>query len=109
MDTPTHMTTQFRKCKFDKAGDEHYPYLPPKSRFGKDVQAPEPPDVENTLLKLDIKYLQYVVGSLLFYGQDSDATILKGLNFHSHQQAKPTTTTFNRVQYLLHYLRTHPS
>ena len=67
IDMPTYMPTQLRKYDFNATGDEYCPYLPPKPQFGKKAQAPETPDTGNPLLKLDIKYVQRVVGSLLFY------------------------------------------
>ena len=102
------MPTQFRKYNFNETGDKHCLYLPPKPKFGKEAYAPEPLDIENPLLKPNMKYIQRVVGSLLFYGRVSDATILKVINFLSQQQSKPTTITINRVNHLLCYLCTHP-
>ena len=64
---PTCMTIHFIKYDFNEIRDKHYPYLPPKQRFDKEAQAPDPLDTGNPLLKSDMKYVQLVVGSLLFY------------------------------------------
>ena len=44
IDMPTYMPTQFRKYDFSETGYKHCMYLPPKPRFGKDVQVPKPQD-----------------------------------------------------------------
>ena len=82
---PTYMPTHFKKCDFNEMGDKHCSYLLPKPRCGKEAHTLEPPDTRNPPLKPEIKYFQRVVGSLLFYGQVSDATILKYLNSLSQQ------------------------
>ena len=74
------MPIQPRKYNFGNPCEEHCPYLLSKPRFGKNTQAPKPPDLGNHLLKPDIKHVQHIVGFLLFYGRVSEATIIKAFN-----------------------------
>ena len=104
IDMPAYMPTQFRKYDFSETWEKRCLYLSPKQRFGKEAQAPDPPDMGDPLLKLDMKYVQRMVGLLLFYGRVPDDTIPKALNSLSQQQSNSTITTTSRVKYLLCYL-----
>ena len=82
------MPTKLRKYDFNDTCEEHLFYLPPKIRYDKDAQAPEPPDSGNLLPKPDMKYVQCLVSSLLFYGRVTYATIIKALNILSQTTIK---------------------
>ena len=55
------------------------------------------------------KFIQKVVGSLLYYARAVDMTILHALSEIASQQAKPTVRTMERVDQLLDYMHTHPN
>ena len=55
------------------------------------------------------KFIQKVVGSLLYYAHAVDMTILHTLIKIASQQANPTTHTMERVEQLLDYMHTHPN
>ena len=58
--------------------------------------------------KMRKKFVQQVVGSLLYYARAVDMTILHALSEIASQQAKPTKRTMARVKQLLDYMHTHP-
>ena len=53
------------------------------------------------------KYIQQVVGSLLYYARALDNTILPALNDISTQQSKPTENTLKKCKRLLDYVSTY--
>jgi hypothetical protein len=53
------------------------------------------------------KYIQQVVGSLLYYARALDNTILPALNDISTQQSKPTQNTLKKCKRLLDYVSTY--
>jgi hypothetical protein len=59
-------------------------------------------------LKEEKKFIQQVVGNLLFYGRAVDATILVALSSLASAQATPTKDTMQRTCHLLNYVATHP-
>ena len=62
------------------------PYLPPKQ----------------------IKYIQRVVGTFLYYARALDSTMLTSLNDIGSQQALPTTNVSEKAQQLMDYANTYP-
>ena len=54
------------------------------------------------------RYLQSIVGTLLYYGRTVDYTILPVLNVISREQSKLTTKTLERARRLLDYVATYP-
>ena len=58
--------------------------------YGKKTQFAKPPDDSLHLDKKGIKYVQGVVGSLLYYGRGTDSAMLATLNELSRQHSKPT-------------------
>jgi hypothetical protein len=59
--------------------------------------------------KEKIKYVQSVVGSLLYYARAIDMSILPALNEIAARQTQPTQNTLNKCQILLDYAATHPN
>ena len=57
--------------------------------------------------KQKIRYVQSVVGSLLYYARAIDSTILPALNDISKTQANPTQHTLDQCQRLLDYVNTY--
>ena len=54
------------------------------------------------------KYVQSVVGALLYYARAIDASILPALSSISTQQANPTEQVLKKVKRLLDYVSTYP-
>ena len=57
----------------------------------------------------EIKHVQRVVGSFLYYGRVVDNTILPALHKTSAFQSRPTESTNEKIYMLLHYLATYPN
>ncbi len=54
------------------------------------------------------KYIQQVLGTLLYYGRAVDSTILVALSTIASAQATPTSDTMRKTKQLLDYVATHP-
>ena len=54
------------------------------------------------------KYIQQVIGVLLYYGQAVDSTILVALSSLASAQAAPTEYTMELIKWLLDYVATNP-
>jgi hypothetical protein len=67
------------------------------------------PDQSKFLDKKGIKFVQSVVGSLLYYARAIDSTMLPALNDIASQQAQPTQRTYDKCLRLLDYAATYPS
>ena len=80
-------------------------YTPPK--YGQKIQLA---DLNSTisLTPNEIKELQRVVGSFLFYGRVCDYTILHALNALATAQSKGTKKTKEAMLHFLNYCATHP-
>ncbi len=80
------------------------PYQPEPKIFGTEAQAPLPPD---TLPKLDskgIKHVQKIVGSILYYAQAVDMTVLTVLSCIAVAQMNAMDKTMARCTQLLDFL-----
>jgi len=66
------------------------------------------PDTSPLLPTTEIKNIQSINGSFLYYARALDSTMLVGLNEISRQQAKPTQTTKKKCQQLMDYAATYP-
>ena len=60
-------------------------------------------------MKKLIKYVQQVLGALLYYARAIDCTMLVTLSKLSHMQSKPTQLTLQLIQHLLDYCATNPT
>ena len=61
------------------------------------------PDKSPTLVPKEIKYIQLVVGTFMYYTQALDGIMLPAINDISSQQAPPTANTMNKSKKLLDY------
>ena len=87
---------------------QHCPYSPNPIKYGAKIQEPLPTDDSPLLGPKDIKYIQQVVGSFLYYARAVDPTILMALSSIAADQAAPTENTMKRVRQFLDYMWTHP-
>jgi hypothetical protein len=76
------------------------------SNYGAKVQYSTADDDSPPLDKKDTKYIQAVVGTLLYYGWAVDSTILTSLSAVATKQAKPTQKTMEIIKQLLDYCAT---
>ncbi len=87
---------------------QHCPYTPVPKQYGAEAQAPLPADISPKLSNDKIKEIQCVVGSILYYVQAVDITVLMALSSIASEQTRGTTNTMAKAKQLLDYLATHP-
>jgi hypothetical protein len=87
---------------------QHCPYSPAPKQYGAKAQAPLPVDISPKLSPEEIKEIQRVVGSILYYARAVDITVLMALSSIAIEQTKGTTSTMGKAKQLLDYLATHP-
>lgn len=67
------------------------------------------PENSPLLTAKDIKRLQSIIGSLLYYARAVDPTILHAVNHAASLQSHPTAAVFDRAKRILQYLKMHPN
>jgi hypothetical protein len=82
-------------------------YLPPA--YGIKVQKVDEIDVSDVLNKDEIKLLQEIIGTLLFYARAVDYTMLTAVNHVSSLQSKPTKDVLKRAIRILQYAASYPN
>ena len=107
---PKYIKSLLTKLQFSP---QKYPQYSPHHHdpviFGKKgtQQMAQQQTTEPSLPKEKIKYVQSVVGSLLYYARAIDNTILPALNDISKNQANPTQHTLDQCQRVLDYVNTY--
>jgi hypothetical protein len=66
------------------------PYSPEPKRFGTEAQAPLPADTTPKLDAKGIKRVQQIVGSILYYAQAVNMSVLMALSSIAMEQSKAT-------------------
>ncbi len=87
---------------------QHCPYSPSPKQYGAAAQTPPPPDTLKKVSPDDIKRIQRVVGSILYYAHAVDSTVLMALSSIAITQSKATEVTMEQTKQMLDYLATHP-
>ncbi len=87
---------------------QHCPYTPAPKHYGAETQAPLPIDISPKLSDEEIKEIQRIAGSILYYAQAVDITVLMALSSIASKQTRGTTNTMAKAKQLLDYLATHP-
>jgi hypothetical protein len=107
---PGYILKQLQKYKHDcPQRPQHCPYSPLLKQYGSEAQRPLPPDTSPPLSKDDIKHMQRIIGSILYYTQAVDLTVLMALSTIASKQAKGTQNTMLKTKQLMDYLGTHPN
>jgi hypothetical protein len=86
----------------------HCPYTPAPKQYGAEAQAPLPVNISPKLSDDEIKEIQRIVGSILYYARAVDITVLMALSSIASEQTRGTTNTMAKANQLLDYLATHP-
>ncbi len=68
---------------------------------------PSPATICKKLTNSEIKQVQKIVGSILFYAWAVDMTVLMALNTIASKQMKQMECTFEKAYQVLDYLATH--
>ncbi|MGL5936068.1 MAG: reverse transcriptase domain-containing protein, partial [Cetobacterium sp.] len=88
---------------------QHAPYPWSAPNYGASIQYAEPEDTSTPFGKTDIKRLQEVIGTFLFYGRAVDNTMLTALGTLASAQSAGTERTMDALTQLLDYAATHPN
>jgi len=87
---------------------EHAPHAWQKPTYGAKTQFAPEPDPTPALDATDTKWVQEVIGILLYYARAVDAMMLTALGTLATQQANGTQATMEALMQLLNYCATHP-
>jgi hypothetical protein len=105
---PGYIIKQLQKYKHDTpTRPQHCPYSPQPKQFGSEAQRPIPKDTSPPLSPDEIKHIQRVIGSILYYARAVDLTVLMALSTIASEQAHGTKNTMRKTKQLLDYLATH--
>eukprot|EP00804_Cyclotella_cryptica_P008148 CCRYP_004621-RA/>CCRYP_004621-RA protein AED:0.29 eAED:0.29 QI:0/0/0/1/0/0/3/0/521 len=88
---------------------QHQPYPSAPRTYGSRQQLCATADTSPALGKQQKTFVQEVIGVFLYYARAVDCTMLTALGSLATQQAKPTTTTLDRVHQFLDYALSHPN
>ncbi len=75
---------------------QHCPYSPEPKKYGAKAQSPLPQDNSRKLTDKEIKQVQKIVGSILYYVRAVDMTILMALTSIASEQTKGTECTLEK-------------
>jgi hypothetical protein len=78
--------------------------MPAPKQFCSNAQAPLPPDSSSKLDKAGIKKVQKIAGSILYYAQAVNMTVLMTLSTIAANQTIATAQTLKRCTHMLDYL-----
>ena len=87
---------------------EHSPPNWTPIKYGHHNNHPTPIHTSKELLPKQIKWLQQVIGSLLYYSRAVDPTLLVAIGDISSQQSKCTISTMTETINVLNYISTYP-
>jgi hypothetical protein len=106
---PGYVRKQLLKYKHvTSSRPQHCPYSPEPKKYGSEAQAPLPVDTSRPLGEKEIKGVQKIVGSILYYARAVDMTVLMALSTIASEQTKGTEQTMEKALQVLDYLATHP-
>jgi hypothetical protein len=88
---------------------QHCPFYPQLKQYNSAAQRPIEPNMIPPLSKEDIKQVQNIIRSILYYAQAVNLTVLRALSRIASKQAKGTKSTMKKCIQLLDYLVTHPN
>ena len=88
---------------------QHSPYQAAPIIYGAKVQQPTAPDTSAPLTDEQIKHVQDIVGTFIWYGRACDPTLAAGLSAIGSRQTKGTAAVLAASHQLLDYLATHPN
>jgi hypothetical protein len=106
---PGYIKKQLVKYKHIMRCIQHCLYSPEPKKYGADAQSPLPTDETCKLTDTEIKQVQQIVGSILYYVRTVDLTVLMALSTIASEQTKGTKKTIEKAYQLLDYLASHPN
>jgi hypothetical protein len=87
---------------------QHCPVTPGPKQYGKASQSSLPVHISPKLSPEEIKEIQRVIGSILYYACAEDIAVLMALSLIAIEQPKGTTNTIEKAKQLLDFLATYP-
>ena len=106
---PGYIDTALTKYQHTKpAVPQHAPYQAAPIQYGAKVQRVAA-DTSAPLNKAEIKRVQDIVGTLLYYARAVDPTLLTALSAIAARQANGTRAVYDACHQLLDYVATHPN
>jgi len=78
-------------------------------KYGSEAQAHLLIDTSRPLGEKEIKAVQKIVGSILYYARAVDMTVLMALSTIANEQTKGTEQTMEKALQVPDYLTTHPA
>ena len=105
---PDYIKKQLLKYEHIMRRIQHCPYSPEPKKYGAEAQAPLPQDTSRKLTEKEIKQVQKIVGSILYYARAVDMTVLMALSSIAREQMKGTKRTLEKAYQVLDYLVSHP-
>jgi hypothetical protein len=97
---PGYVKKQLLKYEHIMRRVQHCPYATEPKKYGAEAQSPLPQDDTRKLTDKEIKQVQKIVGSILYYARAVDMTVLS-------EQTKGTERTFEKAYQVLDYLASH--
>lgn len=88
---------------------QHAPHTWTEPNYGAKQQLTTPEDTATPLNPAQIKRLQQITGTLLYYARAVDPTLLVALGTIAAQQSRGTATTNAAINQVLDYCHTHPN
>ena len=88
---------------------QKFPQIYARINYGQREQMVTVNENEPTLPQTAQKYVQQVVGTLLYYALTIDMTMLVALGLIAAQQNKPTKHTMSEITWLLDYCAANPN
>ena len=88
---------------------KYLPYPAPNTKWGPDSQLTAPKDESKQLHAVAVNRLKQFFGTLLYYAQAVDPTMVKAIDSLASQQSEATNTTSKRMTHLLNYSVSHPN
>jgi hypothetical protein len=106
---PGYIKKQLLKYEHIMQRVQHCPYALEPKRYGIDAQSPLPQDNTRKLNNKEVKQIQKIVGSILYYARAVDMMVLMALSTIASEQTKGTECTLEKAYQVLDYLATHPN
>ena len=88
--------------------DQHSPHPWNKPTYVATQQLTKEPDTTDPLELSEVKHIQKILGTIIYYARAVDATMLVAVGTISAQHAGAIQTTSKYVNHLLDYCHTHP-
>ncbi len=107
---PGYIKKQLLKYEHIMQRIQHCPYSPEPKKYGAKAQFPLTQDNSRKLTNKEIKQVQKIDGSILYYARavDMTVTVLMALSLIASEQTKGTEHTYEKAYQVLNYLASHP-